>query len=127
MLKSIRFQALAFVTVGVVLGYLAAIGGLQMSERAQAEGNVQERNAAGGPVLAADSKTASAYCLSHGNQELLLAQADVEIAQASTQKKSAPGPGQEAKHRRHHGRRHRHVEHRRLPPRTDGGPDTEPR
>ena len=32
-----------------------------------------------------------------------------------------------AEHRRHHGRRHRHVEHRRLPPRHDGGPDAEPR
>ena len=32
-----------------------------------------------------------------------------------------------AEHRRHHGRRHRHVEHRRLPPRHDGRPDAEPR
>ena len=30
-------------------------------------------------------------------------------------------------HRRHHGRRHRHVEYRRLPSRYDGGPDAEPR
>ena len=30
------------------------------------------------------------------------------------------GPGQAAEHRRHHGRRHRHVEHRRVPPRPDG-------
>ena len=32
-----------------------------------------------------------------------------------------------AQHRRHHGRRHRHLEHRRLPPRHDGRPDAEPR
>ena len=30
------------------------------------------------------------------------------------------GTCQAAQHRRHHGRRHRHVEHRRLPPRHDG-------
>ena len=32
-----------------------------------------------------------------------------------------------AQHRRHHGRRHRHLEHRRLSPRHDGGPHAEPR
>ena len=36
-------------------------------------------------------------------------------------------PATEAEHRRHHGRRHRHLEHRRLPSRHDGGPHAEPR
>ena len=39
----------------------------------------------------------------------------------------ARGRTAEAEHRRDHGRRHRHLEHRRLSPRHDGGPDAEPR
>ena len=39
----------------------------------------------------------------------------------------AAGRRQKAKHRCHHGRRHRHVEHRRLPPRPDGRQDAESR
>ena len=37
------------------------------------------------------------------------------------------GTAEATQHRRHHGRRHRHVEHRCLSPRHDGGPDAEPR
>ena len=40
---------------------------------------------------------------------------------------NAQAPAATAQHRRHHGRRHRHLEHRRLPPRHDGGPHAEPR
>ena len=40
----------------------------------------------------------------------------------------APAPRRAAaEHRRHHGRRHRHLEYRRLPPRHDGRADAEPR
>ena len=41
---------------------------------------------------------------------------------------AAPTAGRtETEHRRHHGRRHRHVEYRRLPPRHDGGADAQSR
>ena len=39
----------------------------------------------------------------------------------------ATGATAAAQHRRHHGRRHRHLEHRRLSPRHDGGTNAQPR
>ena len=53
--------------------------------------------------------------------------ADVALADGSSQRAGAAAGATEAQHRRHHGRRHRHLEHRRLPPRHDGGPHAEPR
>ena len=52
------------------------------------------------------------------------------VGLASPAEAQQPTPatgGQEAQHRRHHGRRHRHVEYRRLSSRHDGRPDAESR
>jgi arylsulfatase A-like enzyme len=86
MTKSFRLQALALIALGSGFGYLAAGGGLSISDRARA----------GVPVPAgavAAGNPASTCCLNGRNQELLLAQADFQIAQAASPKKAAPAQG----------------------------------
>ena len=53
--------------------------------------------------------------------------ADVALAARNTPARRRTAGAAEAEHRRHHGRRHRHLEHRRLPSRHDGRPHAEPR
>ncbi len=93
MTKSFRFQALALVALGSGLGYLAASGGLGVPDRAHAEAAVPADTAARGMAPAADSNSAPACCLNGRNQEMLLAQADFQVAQAAAPKKAAPAQG----------------------------------
>ena len=81
MTTSFRWQALALIAIGCGLGFMAASGGVRMSERARADGAVHHE-----PLVA---NSTAACCLNGRNQELLLADASQEIAQAAAQTKAA--------------------------------------
>ena len=93
MLKGFRFQALAFVAMGAGLGYLAANGALGISEWARADSAAQSTPSASSTTGLANTNTVPTCCLNGRNEELLLAQADFEIAQAGAQKRPAPAQG----------------------------------
>ena len=92
MFKSFQCQAVALLALGSGLGYLAASGELDLSTRARANADARESIATASIGRAADSEATSRCCPSGGSQELLLAQADFQIAQASAQKR-APAQG----------------------------------
>ena len=66
-------------------------------------------------------------CCSEGVGKEPAAGAGRRVAATTTDQGRAGRGREEAEHRLHHGRRHRHLEHRRLPPRHDGRADAEPR
>jgi len=82
-MKKFRFQALALVALGSALGYFAANGGLGMLTSVQAHPAARHDTSAKTFLPPADGKPKSACCLDGGKQELLLADASVELAQAS--------------------------------------------
>jgi arylsulfatase A-like enzyme len=92
MLKSVRFQAVALIALGSGLGYLAARGEPNMSNVARADAAAGDNIVKVSGRRALDNEATSECCRSGGSQEVLLAQADFQIVQASAQKK-APAQG----------------------------------
>jgi hypothetical protein len=90
MFKDFRFQALAFVMLGAGLGCLAASGGLSMPPSARAQFAARANTTIANIVSTADTNQASACCSNDKREAFLLAQADVQIAQAAAQKKAFP-------------------------------------
>jgi arylsulfatase len=91
MLQSFRFQAVALTALGSALGYLAASGELHMSNRARADAAAQENLAIANVVPGVDGNAQSLCCANGRNEDLLLADVDFQIAQASSQKKAPAG------------------------------------
>jgi arylsulfatase len=92
MLGKLRFQALALMVLGIGVGYLAASSDLNLSDRALADGGARQRAADVGTTPADDKQSPTACCSPGNREELLLAQADTEVAQA-TAPRGARTPG----------------------------------
>ena len=92
MFKCLRFQTIACVVIGSGLGYLAASGALKVPGKAHADVAVQE-SVAKTSVIRADVNTARTCCQIGAMEPLLLAQADVQVAQANSQNRAAPARG----------------------------------
>ncbi len=90
-MKTSRLQAVTLVALGAALGYVAATAKPGISETARADIAAQQQTASA--LSDSDAKLTSPCCVNSGTQELLLARADTEVAQASTQKKAAPAKG----------------------------------
>jgi arylsulfatase len=89
MLTSFRLQALVLVVLGSGLGYLAGSGALNSSPDLRAEDVAREDVAT--DFTAPAAQRGPACCAHDRNEDVLLAQADIEIAQAP--KKAAPAGG----------------------------------
>ena len=111
-----RISALLFITVGAVLGHIAATGHFTFHRSAGAKRAGRPRRA-GGPASQLFRGLEQGEITGHGGPGHSL--------------DGGPGPGglvgQEAEHRVHHGRRRRLVQHRRLPPGNHGRQDAESR
>ena len=99
MLKNSKFQMLAVLAAGALLGYLVATGSVRLGGFATASPAANgatsppaESSPLAGSSLVHD-EPASACCLTGRTEELLLAQADTQLAQAAAQKSPAAGSG----------------------------------
>ena len=117
MWKNVKLQFLLVAGLSALLGYAAAYGKLNPFQKADA-GPAEQPNAA-----AADDGCRAGLLLGRTVQG---GHGRPGGPQRSRRQEGRRGR-QEAEHPLHHGRRHRHVEHRRLPSRPDGRPDAEPR
>ena len=115
MWRSTKVQTVALAAICGVLGYVAA--STDVFRTTVAAPSAAELKTSTDPACDKESCCSS---------ELDKAKALVAATQRFGSHESGP-ERQEAEHRLHHGRRHRHVEHRRLPPRHDGRADAEPR